>query len=214
MTMYGKLSDRDGWQHFEQLFILDENNSSIDLYLYTQSGQEKSANLFDNIIIEEHPQLNTYLVKNKAATSTPTLSIKSFERVNPTLLRAFAVRGEGLLVFNESYQEGWVSYIAKRNAPTPTFIDILFDRNLGKEISHHDHVMVNGFANGWLIDKDTNSGQSEFDVILVYQPQRWFYLGLIISGITLIGSIGYLFIARYRRYKKRKSSRIWVVVDA
>ncbi|EKD49279.1 MAG: hypothetical protein ACD_63C00199G0004 [uncultured bacterium] len=46
------------------------------------------------------------------------------------------------------------------------------------------HLLVNGYANGWWIEgyKDT----AEFELILEYSPQRLYYIGVIVSLITVL----------------------------
>ncbi len=48
-------------------------------------------------------------------------------------------------------------------------------------------VRTNGFANGWIIDK-----QGTYDATIYYQPQNIFYLGGVITMFGLMGGIIYL----------------------
>jgi hypothetical protein len=79
-------------------------------------------------------------------------------------------------------------------------------------ISDDHHFELNGLLNGWYIDIDEHckqknlctqnpDGSYDIELTLEFFPQRWFYLGLLISGTTLVGCIGYLgydFIRRRR----------------
>jgi len=77
----------------------------------------------------------------------------------------------------------------------------------------NNHFQANGFANSWWLDieelKEKNQiiqnkdGTYDFEVILEFWPQRLFYIGLIVSIITLLGCLGYL--GRYY-YNKRKQN--------
>ncbi|MCX6763192.1 MAG: hypothetical protein NTZ97_00440, partial [Candidatus Moranbacteria bacterium] len=94
-----------------------------------------------------------------------------------------------------------------------------------KEISPVNHLMANGYANSWVIDTEklckdnpnmcvirrTSCGISQdescipqdkydFEMVVEFWPQRLFYIGLFISGMTLLSCIGYL-IYNYRRNK-------------
>jgi hypothetical protein len=74
--------------------------------------------------------------------------------------------------------------------------------------------MVNGYANSWDIDptaicqnnpKCTKNADGSYDMELVIEfwPQRLFYIGLFISGTTLVGCLGYLGWDFVKRRKKK-----------
>ena len=85
--------------------------------------------------------------------------------------------------------------------------------------------MVNGYANSWIIDtnkicnnrlgsrlrgndqlrciKNVDGGY-DFELIIEFWPQRLYYLGLLISGITLIACLLYV---TYGKIKDRKAAR-------
>ena len=85
-------------------------------------------------------------------------------------------------------------------------------------IPNEHHFELNGFLNGWYIDtkeycKNKNlctqnpDGSYDMELVLEFFPQRWFYLGLLISAITFIGLIGYLIFDFVRTRKERKRKR-------
>jgi hypothetical protein len=55
-----------------------------------------------------------------------------------------------------------------------------------------DHFVVNGYANGWIVDQSAIGDRQSFEMVLEFKPQRLFEIGLMISGLTLLGCIGYL----------------------
>ena len=82
-------------------------------------------------------------------------------------------------------------------------------------VAAKNHFKLNGFENGWYVDIDTLckeqnlcttnvDGSYDLELIAEFTPQRWFYVGLIISGATLLGCIGYL--VRRITWKRRKSN--------
>ena len=84
-------------------------------------------------------------------------------------------------------------------------------------IPDSDHFKLNDFANGWYIDVDklckeqqlcTLNADGTYDLELVaeFTPQRWFYVGLIISGTTLAGCLGYLGFVGWRKLRRRRGS--------
>jgi hypothetical protein len=97
----------------------------------------------------------------------------NYQKVNPTKYVAHVTtENPFLLVFSESYDPGWKAYIN------------------GEEVTKH--IMVNGYANGWYI-----SNIGEYTVEIVYEPQKIFLVSVILSGVSGIIGILYIF---YRRH--------------
>jgi hypothetical protein len=87
-------------------------------------------------------------------------------------------------------------------------------------VADEKHFKLNSFLNGWYVEpaelcSEVTGGKSQvagctrnpdgsYDMQLVieFSPQRWFYLGLIISGTTLLGCLGYLVFAFIQNRKK------------
>ncbi len=92
------------------------------------------------------------------------------------------------LYFREAYNSEWEAYIINRNS--------------GKKSKLDEHFIIDGYANGWKIDKSEYKKGST--IVINYKVQNLFYLGLSVSFITLIISISYLCYDRQRkgRYKK------------
>lgn len=95
-----------------------------------------------------------------------------------------------LLVFGEAYSEGWRAYIVE-NSQTYNFLRTFFS----KPISQVNHYPLNGYSNGWLVNKRGN-----YSIIVEYFPQKIFYIGIGISMISF-GAIIILWIRR-RKYEQ------------
>jgi len=76
------------------------------------------------------------------------------------------------------------------------------------------------YVNGWTIDskyikqnfpkeyyKENFDGSIDIELVLYFKPQKYFYLGLGISGIILLSCIGYLGWC-FARSRKRKEDGI------
>ncbi len=141
----------------------------------------------------------------------------TFKKINPTKYYVWVRGAEGpfWLVFSEGFHKQWRAYVQTEdrrqnidnrkwniiaNYPrlgvkeakylqrfTPSDIRYLFRRADIKK-----HYLVNGYANGWYIDPGELGLGENFTLVLYFWPQSLFYLGLGISGVTLIGCLGYL----------------------
>ena len=159
-------------------------------------------------------------------------------------------KGPFTLVFSESFHKGWKAYIRRSTISQQSIVESRESRvdsresavktgdhrlktnnepwsalwsawkDRGNRVEIKDHFVVNGYANGWIVDPSIVGSQQSmvdsrqstvdsrqsavdsqrsvvgspqsFEIILEYKPQRFFEIGLIISGLTLLGCIGYL----------------------
>ena len=141
-------------------------------------------------------------------------------------------KGPFALVFCERFHGRWKAYIKTSTAdgqkpaarainPTQSINDVsqsalwgtLKDR--GEKVELQEHVVVNGYANGWIVPKlkrtgtadqepeakDDNTNNENFQILLEYKTQIIFELGVLISVTTLLGCIGYLGFGVIRRKK-------------
>jgi hypothetical protein len=71
---------------------------------------------------------------------------------------------------------------------------------LSEPIPEYWHIKVNGYANGWVIDVAkicsgqgtcyrNEDGSFDMEIVMEFWPQQIFYLGLAISGLTLLLSV-------------------------
>lgn len=80
--------------------------------------------------------------------------------------------GKSVIVLSESFNSGWKAYQSS-NTIFPFF---------GKELK--DHVVVNNWSNGWLLNNQMIDDKSS--IIIVYLPQYLEYLGFLILLIVPI----------------------------
>jgi len=156
-----------------------KNNSIIEIKsVFINAGEHVLKILDDNInYIELRPKLENRKERNLISTE--------FKKVNPTkYIVDVDAKKPFTLVFSESYHPKWKA-----------FID-------GKAIPDDKHFVVNGYANGFMIDKI-----GKYQIILEFTPQRLFYIGLIISGITLLGCIVYLIVDKVKEGKNSEVNR-------
>jgi hypothetical protein len=117
------------------------------------------------------------------------------------------------LVFSGSFHRGWKAFINKfpiSNFQFPKEIvgsyfdgkikekeakSELFDRHpfqtwRQKPLADDQHIVMNGYANSWYITPADANEQSNYQIIVEYQGQRLFYIGLAVTLATIIGSLG------------------------
>jgi hypothetical protein len=143
---------------------------------------------------------------NILASPTDNISV-TYEKINPTKYIVHINASKPFfLVFSESYHKDWKAYVSE-----PNWFITLFVR----PISDDYHFIANGYANAWYInpneiDKD---GDGKFTITLYFWPQNLFYIGAIISLVTLALCTVYLFKDRARnllsRAVRRKQLSIW-----
>jgi hypothetical protein len=114
----------------------------------------------------------------------PNSKIIAEEKINPVLFKSkIEMLGTStLVVLDAAYDENW---------------NIDFDKNTYD--LQAKHVLVNGYLNGWIL---SSLKRGEVNITIQYYPQRWFYVGLIISGVTLFGCVSYLGYDFVRRRRK------------
>jgi hypothetical protein len=143
-----------------------------------------------------------------------------FRKVNPAKYEVEVKEAKApfWLVFSESFHEDWRIYLS--GAPDSHSLgEIAADypelgvkegihsmkftpqdiKHLFRETDIKGHCLVNGYANGWYVEPEKLGLGENFKLVLYFWPQSRFYLGLGISGLTLIGCIGYLGVSRRRK---------------
>lgn len=158
----------------------------LKAYINAQSAtvtiEERSGSIaIDSFMIEKvsPPKVFINLLNGEEKTS-PAIT---FNKLNPTKYTVSVgnVKDPYNLIFSESFNSDWKVYIATCTTtcnPLQSFTT--------KSIPEERHYLVNGFANGWYILPSDNINNANYSIIIEYLPQRLFYLGGIISLITLI----------------------------
>ena len=143
----------------------------------------------------------------------------SYQEINPTKYKVFlkGIGSNAEVVFAESFHPDWRLYI-NNNQTYAGYFDF---RDIGYLIKASQfgatHHVANDYINGWTINstyikqnfdrsyyRENPDGSIDIEMTLFFQPQSYFYLGFIISGVTLIGCLGYL---GWDLMKRRTGSR-------
>ncbi len=102
----------------------------------------------------------------------------AFEKINPTkyIIHIKNARGPYLFVFSETYHPHWQIFLSQSNS----LLDFIFPHTLQSK-----QILVNGYANAWYILPKDVDYKSDYILTVQMSDQRIFYLGVIISLITL-----------------------------
>lgn len=117
-------------------------------------------------------------------------------------------------VGNSFISKNFNGSIRNDNLPAPS----LWAALIGEPLSEETHYKINDYGNSWLIDADNlcvranlchknPDGSWDMDMVIEFWPQRWFYLGLLISGTTLAGCLGYLGFVGVRALRRRRNGK-------
>jgi len=170
------LSGDGQWHHSE--YVFNPNSGAKEAGVGFQLlGFDDRASVFQvkNLMADKIFNPRVFLRQNINNEYAPTAKAV-FKKSDPTeyVVQVSNANGPYILNFGESFDKGWKAYIPSDN----------------KFISESNHIKINGYANGWLIDK-----QGDYDVIIRYWPQKIFRIGLLISAVSvLIYTIFFLFI--------------------
>lgn len=148
----------------------------------------------------------------------PTLE---YNKINSTKyrLKIHGVSKQFPLIFNESFQDGWNVYLVNRRQQNNTGASVITETWFKKPaVSNNNHLMVNSYANSWIINPNdpcagsdkcvqNSDGSYDMDLVVEFWPQRLFYLGAGISGLTLLyclGQLAYSLVTRKKRIFRDK----------
>lgn len=156
--------------------------SSLSLYLMPYDNLKQLV--FNNAHL---PQTNTLSSMAKFEVEKKNYFTYSVSIENNT---------NSYLVLNQSYNPGWKAYQAQSSKlKVQSWLNITFPFLFGKELK--EHVLVNNWANGWVIP-DSSLILNNSSLVIIFWPQYLEYLGFAI----LIGTFAWLILAR-RRFKQQ-----------
>ena len=169
-------SQKPGVYTYQAIVKTDINAQSATVKLQRLTG-DITIELFD-IEKVSLPKVFFTLLKDEKKIPPEVVS----DKINPTkyIVNVKNAKVPYNLVFSETFSPNWKTYIQK----CETSCSLFQEWNLAP-ISEDQHVVVNGFANGWNITPKDSNGKTNYIIIIEYWPQRLFYIGAIISILTL-----------------------------
>ncbi|MDD4409346.1 MAG: hypothetical protein PHW52_01695 [Candidatus Pacebacteria bacterium] len=208
------------WKTFEKNIKVPEGSKKMTIFIYAYPTDNVTNNVvrYDNFQLIQLPDLEDrfYLVsepKDKLVEPRET----NFDLINPTkkMVHVKGATTPFFLAMSESYHPQWE--LQMNNEKIQGFLDSWWPFAKREKIGDEYHYKLANFLNAWYVDtaelcKDDNKackknedGSYDIEMVVEFWPQRWFYLGLLISGTTLVGCVSYL---GYDFVKNRKRKKI------
>ncbi len=175
------------WKSYFHEFT--SNTDNADFFLQNLS-QEKNTTSFRNFNLTKKFIPKVFVIKN--INNSIKLPELAFRKINQTqyVINVINAGNSFFLRFGESFDRGWKVYKVEKDTNDFTKFWKTF---LKKSISEENHFKMNGYSNGWLIEEKGN-----YDLLVVFEPQKYFYVGLGVSAVTLVTFI-YMFLRLRRR---------------
>lgn len=163
------------WKSYFHEFT--SNTGNADFFLENLS-QEENVTAFRNFNLTKTFIPKVFVTKNiNNRIKSPELK---FRKINQTEYPINVINADNsfFLNFGESFDRGWKVYKVEKDTNDFTKFWKTF---LKKPIGEENHFKMNGYSNGWLIEEKGN-----YDLLVIYEPQKYFYVGLGVSTITLV----------------------------
>jgi hypothetical protein len=202
--------DMSPWTGFTPAMYEDNIKSEKGIRFVKRFGK---LNLFEVSDFQPRIFVSSVASLNEAGESDFSLPLKGarieYRRINPArYIVESRLREPYLLVFSQSFHPFWRMYLCKQRESLDKFT---FSRSgiltrlmfLGRMKLVQKHVLVNNYANGWIVDPGKYKGGF---FIIEFMPQFLFECGLIISLLTAAGCALSLFIL-YLMEKRRRYER-------
>ena len=162
------------WRNIQTNYVpKNENTTFLQFTIWNSHETHKPLpNLIwiDNVEIQGHiTKLNTTKIQRTLKTSTknPPAKIIEYEKPNPTrIIVKVNASKPFILAINEAYDPNWKAYLKREP---------------------YNSIQIFSVMNGFQINK---TGQ--FEIVIQYEPQKWFYTGCAISLATLLICTVYL----------------------
>jgi uncharacterized protein DUF3367 len=194
------------WHSFATWFSPGDNAASLELYLYADASAYPAITRFGNIQIREldGPQPADFSIQRLDPSQNAALTISDYKQVDPTVYQAQLLAPySGLVILQESYHPDWKAYLVKPGSHVDIWQKLGFSR-AGWQLPERDHVTANGYANAWIVQqsqlpKDL-AGSPKLTLVMAFAPQRWFYMGSLVSLAGLLTAVGYLLYLRRKHH--------------
>jgi hypothetical protein len=198
-----RLDANPHWTSFSKIISIPKGTNSVNLkfYAFPDTGDlATGVARYDDIHLIKIPDVRNkfYIFSGAGVTDVPGVD---FVNENPTKKRIVLHHAKHpfYLVMKDSYSKLWRLSMA----------------NLTKGEPPDNHIIVDFASNAWYVDpvelcrdapdcQQNADGSYDVSLTIEFTPQKWFYVGLGISGISIVSVLGYMLYGSFRS-KKRQS---------
>ncbi|MFA5128305.1 MAG: hypothetical protein WC457_04945 [Patescibacteria group bacterium] len=220
--------DKDGWLYYNKI-ELDQGEYPVEIYL----GNQLLSAINSGDVVFSAEDL-------REPIQAPKLE---YRQISPTkyIVNVHGASESFPLIFSESFHQGWKIYVQpnlaekesgkfvgeenqgttqNENLNGGNFYDI-FSR---QPVLDDKHFQINNFANAWWVDLDNlakagkikkNSDNNyDFSVVIEFEPQKYFYIGLGISILALLMCLGCLAGCIFYKFRRKRYNKINIKNEA
>ncbi|MBA7702083.1 hypothetical protein ES703_110837 [subsurface metagenome] len=155
----------------------------LDNLALDTGSHEIEMSFFDSVGRKKPPiKLDLAIKTNKESFEKPKIN---FKEINPTkyIIQIKKAKHPYFLVLSENFNRNWKLYLN------------------GKPVLEKDHLIINSFANSWLI-----SEKGDYNLTIEYLPQRYMNFGVLLSISTIFLSLAYVIYIYIFNLQTKKSS--------
>ncbi len=198
------------WKDYTNIIQSSQKVDFANIFFLTNLPTDSSQPAqIEDLKLEEMFEPKMMLTKplpNKFPLKMPKIT---FQKINPAkyFVRVEDATTDYLLVFSENFHRGWKAYVdtafnSPGNIPiSETYFDgeikevkaadIFFDKDIfqtinKKPIPENRHLLINGYANSWLITPEDANNNDSYTIIIEYWPQKLFYSGAIVTTMAIL----------------------------
>jgi len=167
-----------GWHHFDATTALQPRAGALQLFFYADgAGDSTTTTEYREVTVSVDERVGLFLIQESRPVTLPQVR---YEKLGPAEFRVSVHDAEDpyLLVLTESYAPGWQVYMGSEDLDVP-------------------QVRVNGYSNGWVLDRKGN-----YELRLVYVPEGFARIARWVSliSVCMLGAFG---LAARRRHSPR-----------
>ena len=176
-----QLKANSSLQTLELKVPTSSQTKQIDISICPSPGFEDSSTIrIENLSFNPFLTPSVLLISgNEAEFSLPELNSR---QISQTHYRADVIGAVHpyVLKLNNSFNSNWELFLN------------------GKEIGKDNHIIVNGFANGWIVNE-----KGDYTLDIKYKPQKYFYIGWLVTFIFLFISLFYVIYTTLKNYGRK-----------
>ena len=159
--------------------LADSKDFKEELFLLPPISEGVGIDVnFNNFAVKKSPSVND--IQSIKIIPFPYAELSQIEHYSP----AADFQETNILTLSQSFDKGWKAYEVKNyELGIMNWFNNVFPFVSGRELK--EHVLVNNWANGWVIDSEKLKVKSE-KLIVVFWPQYLEYLGFVFLIATFV----------------------------